>query len=269
MKAVGYPRVSTHAQDNKGYSLDDQVQAIESFCKQQGIDLVAHFMEVESAETVRDRPSFKAALRYLYNDPSVEAIVINNLDRYSRSVMDDEIIKRGLAKRGKRLLSVQELYLTPIAEIDPEHEEYLYSARQHRMVEAEAERKRIKRRVLNGKEGKMVAGGWIGFRPPYEYDVFQGELVINPERARWTRHMRRLRKYLGWTFKRIAIYMNQIEVPPPHARPMVRKRMTPKVKGVGAWTLSSVRNILRTDRDWSDRKGILKDEFRSRRRKAV
>lgn len=256
MKVIGYPRVSTLAQDARGYSLDDQVSAIESFCKQQGFELTAHYMEVESAATLKDRPAFKAALKHLYHSDA-EAIIITNLDRFSRSVLDGEVIRQSLARRGKRLISIQEQYLTPTAYVDPDHQLYLESAFQHRMVEAEAERKRIKRRILTGKRAKSEAGGWIGFRPPYEYDVFQGELVLNEERAAVVRLMRRLRNWLGWTFQRIADYLNEHDVPPPHARRALKRRQRPLQRGTGRWTDCNVFGILSKKRDWSERKGTL------------
>lgn len=263
MKAVGYPRVSTMGQDSNGYSLEDQVTCIEKFCAEKGIELVAHFMEIESAATMTNRPAWKGALKLVYNSPDIEFVVITNLDRHSRSVLDAEIVKRGLSKRGKRLLSVQEQYLTPIYDSDPEFGDYLESAMQHRMVEAEQERKRIRRRVLRGKKAKSARGGWIGFRPPYEYDVVQGELVLNAERSAVVRLMRRLRKWTGISYRRIAAYLNAKEIPPPHARKTLRDRQRPPLRGTGLWTDSSVFNLLKTnsDRDWgaeSGRKGLVK-----------
>jgi site-specific DNA recombinase len=267
MKVIGYPRVSTLAQDSRGYSLNDQVTAIESFCRKEGLTLTAHFVEVESAATLKDRPNFRAALKHLFNSDA-EAIIITNLDRFSRSVLDGEVIRQALARNGKRLISIQEQYLTPTRAGDPDHDEYLQTAFQHRMVEAEAERKRIRRRILTGKKAKSESGGWIGFRPPYEYDVIQGELVINPERAAIVRYIRRLRYWMGWTYEAIAVFLNEKQVPPPHARRPLKKRQRESgfpQRGTGAWTMNSVYNILRrmreSGRDYSDRKGILK-EFR-------
>lgn len=268
MKAFGYPRVSTMSQDSSGYSLEEQVASIEAFCKQQGIELAAHFLEVESAATLKARPSFKAALKAVYNDPTIDAIIITNLDRFSRSVLDAEVVRQALARRGKRLISIQEQYLTPTAGVDPEYEMYLESAFQHRMVEAEAERKRIRRRSLTGKKAKQDAGGWIGFRPPFEYDVIQGDLVQNFERALILRHMRRLRNWLGWSYQKIADYLNAKEIAPPHARQSLKKRQRPLQKGNGKWIQNSVRNLLVTQRDWSDRRGILRENLFPTRRGA-
>ena len=254
--------MSTLGQDSKGYSLEDQVTCIEKFCQENGIELVAHFMEIESAATMKDRPAFKGALKHVYNSPNIEALVITNLERYSRSVLDSEIVKRGLSKRGKRLLSVQERYLTPMYDSDPEFEDYLESAMQHRMVEAEQERKRTRRRSLRGKKAKQAKGGWIGSRVPYEYDVVESDIVLNQERARVLRHIRRLRFWLQWSCPRIAEYLNGRNKKgfvylPPHAKPRQKQRQRPNVVGTGKWTKNSVYHILRPGCGWEDRKGMV------------
>lgn len=257
MKAIGYPRVSTYSQDALGFSLDDQIKSIEEFCQDKGIELTAHFLESESAKTIKDRPSFKAALRHLYNSPEVNAIIVTNLDRSSRSVLDSELIRQALARRGKRLISIQEQYLTPYGDnVDPEFEDYLETAIQHRMVESEAERKRIRKRFLRGRKAKEEKGGWIGFRPPYEYDVVQGELVVNHERARVVRLICRLRRILSWQYKEIAAYLNEKDIPPPHlAKIPQKKRRRPIVRGSGEWNVWSVRRIIVTDREWGPESG--------------
>jgi DNA invertase Pin-like site-specific DNA recombinase len=262
MRAVGYVRVSTNGQDATGFSLDQQIESIKKFCADNKIEMVNHYVETESAATITARPAFKNALRHVYNDPGVQYLVITNLDRHSRSVFDSEIIKRGLSKRGKKLISVQEQYLTPVRSVDPEFEEYLESALQHRMVEAEQERKRTRRRSLRGKKAKQEKGGWIGFRVPYEYDVVQGDIIVNCERSRLIRHMRRLRFWLQWSHQRIADYLNGTNkrgqiYPPPHARPSLRQRQRPNVYGTGRWTRNSVYHILRPGRGWDDRKGMV------------
>lgn len=260
MKAIGYGRASGYGQESRGYSLEDQRAGIELFCKQNGIELVDFFIETESAATIKARPVFKTALRAVYNDSEVTALVIMNLDRHSRSVFDAEIIKRGLAKRGKRLISVQEQYLTPIHAVDPEFKDYLEAAMQHRMVEAEQERRRIRRRCIRGKKAKEARGGWVGYRPPYEYDVVQGELVPNFERAMIRRHATRLRICFEWTYQRISDYLNGDNrltnpdgsrgrvFPPPHERETLKKRTRPRQRGTGLWTANSVYKLLNSYR---------------------
>jgi len=273
MRAIGYPRVSTHGQERHGYSLEEQVSSIEKFCLDKGIELTSHFIEKESAATIRNRPSFKAAMKHVFDSPDIDAIIVTNLDRFSRSVLDAELIRLAFERRGKKLISIQEQHLTPLQKYDDCDEDYLLAARQHRMVEAEQERKRMRKRMVSGKRQKSLNGGWIGFRPPFEYDVIQGELVYNMERGRVIRHIFRIRKYLGLSFRQIAAYMNgrnglinsdgtrgRVFLPPAIARKPMRKRRNPITK-LKVWGLGSVRNIIACDngpRTWgtgSERQG--------------
>lgn len=265
MKAIGYIRVSTLGQDATGFSVEQQQSSIRQFCEQHQIELVQCYEDKISGATIKDRGAFKQALKHLYADNSINCFVITNLDRHTRSVLDFEIVKRGLAKRGKKLLSVQEQFLTPVHAVDPEFADYLEAAQQHRMVEAEQERKRIRRRTLRGKKAKETKGGWIGFRVPYEYDAVQGELVLNKERFKLLRHITRLRNWLGWPCQKIADYLNgqnryKRVYPPPHAKPTVKQRQTDLVRGTGRWDRFSVYNLVRNDRqrDWTEKKGVLK-----------
>lgn len=263
MKALGYPRVSSNTQSSQGFSLTDQSRSIESFAVEQNIDLVAHFPEVESASSMIGRPIFRAMLEHLYDNPDIEAIIITNLDRSTRTLLDYELLKRELKKYGKRLLSVQESYLTPLK--DRPDDEYLESALQHRMVEAEAERKRIKKRCDLGKARKVAQGGWHGHVPPYEYDVLAGELVLNQDRWRVCRHilrLSRLKKPNGQPLlgtQKIAHYLNGKNnlidpktgkrgrvFPPAHARANIKRRQSPYQRPfTSQWSQCSVYCLLR------------------------
>lgn len=264
LRAVGYPRVSGETQGNSGYSLADQVKSIEAFCLANNIELVAHYTEVESAATMHKRPAFKAALRHVYSS-DIDCIVFNNLDRYSRDSLGAELIRRSMKKRGKKLISVQESYLTPVQALpgadDDGADDYLEAAIQHRMVEAEQERKRIVKRLKKGRIEKISRGGWPGHRPPFEADVIAGELVLNPVRARIVRHIVRLRKLKHpngehvFTYKQIANYLNgENDLIDPATgevgrrferyfdRPMKQKRIKKRIQN-NLWNVEGVRRI--------------------------
>ena len=266
LRAIGYPRVSGESQGHSGYSLGDQVKAIEEFAERNNIELVAHYMEIESGSTIHKRPGFKAALKHCYHDAGIDCIIFSNLDRYSRDSLGAELIRRSMKARGKKLISVQESYLTPVRGYDNggsgEEDDYLEAAIQHRMVEAEQERKRIVRRCQRGKDKKIAGGGWGGHRPPYECDVIQGELVLNPDRARIIRHIVRLRKLRNFdgshvfSLQAIADYLNgknnlidpitgQVgrKFPRYFDRQLVRKRIKPRLQ-LNLWNREGIRKIV-------------------------
>ena len=68
MKAVSYLRVSTAAQGRSGLGLEAQRAAVEEFCRQRGVALLAELIEVESGAHA-DRPELAAAvITFLKND---------------------------------------------------------------------------------------------------------------------------------------------------------------------------------------------------------
>lgn len=259
IKAVGYPRVSGAGQHAKGHSLEAQAADIEEFCRQNNIHLVAHYREVESAKAVASRPVFKAMLRHAYKDPEITLIIFNNLDRYARNVIDNELVRQALAKKGKQIISVQQKYLTPLT--PDQEDEDLVAALQHAAVDNERERKKIKKRFLRGKQQKVENGGWAGHRPPYECDVVQGELVINKERAAILRHIKRLHKLGSLSLPQICEYLNGNNrmlnpdgtrgriMPAPGTRVGLRKRTGGYIKKPrGVWTVGTLWGILNRDK---------------------
>lgn len=250
--AIAYVRVSTETQEHRGTSLQGQVEEIEQFCRDHDIELRAHFLEVESAKTVQDRTIFKAALHHIHYNGEVNLIICTNLDRFARNTIDNEIIRQALQRKGKRVISVQQRFLTPF---HSEHEdEDLIAAIQHTAVDNERERRRIRKRMMAGKARKIAAGGWVGYRPPYGYKAGQTNLEANPEQQRVIRLMGRLWKlqidgHRRFTPRKIAGYLNGNNrlidpvtkkrgriFPPPHMQPTKRVRRRPLGRGKGYWT---------------------------------
>jgi hypothetical protein len=150
-------------------------------------------------------------------------------------------------------------------EDNPDFDDELVAMRQRAAVEAEFERKRIRRRCMAGKKRKVMEGGWIGHQPWYEVDVIRGRPVLNQERARVVRLIRQLRsvaetkgrrKGYPMSFIKIAGYLNGSNglfrkdgsglrgrvFPPPSSRETIKQRRTPK-RQVGPWCRETVRKI--------------------------
>lgn len=270
IKAVGYPRVSSSGQSGKGHSLEAQAKDIEEFCRQNNIELVAHYREVESAAAVSTRPIFKAMLKHVYRDPSISLIIFNNLDRYARNVIDNELIRQTLAKKGKQIISVQQKHLTPL--LADNDDEDLIAALQHAAVDNERERKKIKKRFLRGKQQKVESGGWAGHRPRYEYDAIQGELVLNEERARYLRLIKRIYKLGIFSLPQLCEYLNGKNnllkpdgtrgrvIPSPGSRKNLRKRIGAYIKKPrGVWTVGTLWGILNRERRETQRQQRLQN----------
>src|ERR1700724_806545 len=62
---IEYVRVSTQEQGRSGLGLEGQREAIRGFCEAERVNVVASFVEIESAkgDTLERRPKLKAALK--------------------------------------------------------------------------------------------------------------------------------------------------------------------------------------------------------------
>jgi len=107
-RAVGYVRVSTAAQAEKGLSIDAQRASIEKYCEMHGIVLVG--VEVDDGYTGKnlDRPAAQRAIEALKSG-AADSLVVLKLDRLTRSTRDlYGLIEDVFEPLGASFLSVHE-----------------------------------------------------------------------------------------------------------------------------------------------------------------
>jgi len=199
---VGYIRVSGENQARDGHSLDVQKEAIEKYCAGNSLNLLYTFEDVQSGESAEKRKGLQAALSMLEND-SASALVVYKQDRFTRSVYDAEAIKRQLKSSGKKLLTVADH-----TDWGTDDGEMMF---QFKSVFAEYERKQIRRRCVAGYLRKVETGGYAAGHPPFGYDAFKGELVVNELELRALAVINEMRAS-GLYFRVIADYLNACEV---------------------------------------------------------
>ena len=89
-------RVSTEDQAREGFSLPEQKERLEAFCKFKGYTIVDYYTDAGiSAKTGNYRPKFEELLQDI-RDKKVITIVVLKLDRLTRSVADWENILKSL-----------------------------------------------------------------------------------------------------------------------------------------------------------------------------
>jgi DNA invertase Pin-like site-specific DNA recombinase len=105
MKAIGYARVSTDKQADKGVSLEAQTEKVRAMAIVKDVELVDVLVDAgESAKNLQ-RPGM-ARLLELVDRREVDVVIIAKLDRLTRSVADlAELLKR-FKRRGVSLVSV-------------------------------------------------------------------------------------------------------------------------------------------------------------------
>jgi DNA invertase Pin-like site-specific DNA recombinase len=106
MPAIGYCRVSTDKQSEKGVSLEAQTEKIRAMAVVHGLELIEVVEDGESAKSLH-RPGMQRVLE-MVRRREVEAVIIAKLDRLTRSVKDLCELLELFEHRGVALISVAE-----------------------------------------------------------------------------------------------------------------------------------------------------------------
>jgi DNA invertase Pin-like site-specific DNA recombinase len=107
MTTVGYVRVSTEKQAERGFSLEAQAEKIRAMALVQSADLSEIIIESGESAKSLNRPGM-AKLLALVDAGKVKAVIVAKLDRLTRSVKDlCELLER-FERRGVALVSVAE-----------------------------------------------------------------------------------------------------------------------------------------------------------------
>jgi site-specific DNA recombinase len=107
MKAIGYARVSTDKQADRGVSLEAQTQKIRAMIVVHSAELADIIVEAGESAKSLNRPGVQRLLA-LVDSGEVNAVIVAKLDRLTRSVKDlCELLER-FERRGVALISVAE-----------------------------------------------------------------------------------------------------------------------------------------------------------------
>lgn len=159
MKAVVYTRVSTDEQAAKGFSLPTQLEACRKYAHEKGLSIIGEFCDDFTGSRL-DRPQLDK-LRELIAHSPVDAVIVYDLDRLSRSLVHQLILEEEFSKHRAQLHCV-------LGQYDNNPEGKLQ--KQLRGAIAEYEREKIRERAMRGKRGKAKAGFYIAQgHPPYGY----------------------------------------------------------------------------------------------------
>ena len=85
--AVGYIRVSTDQQGERGYGLDAQAELVREEARRRGWHLQHVYVDVASGKSTKRRPQYSQAVRDL-SSGRAQVLIVAKLDRLSRSLVD-------------------------------------------------------------------------------------------------------------------------------------------------------------------------------------
>jgi len=198
MKAIGYIRVSTEEQAKEGVSLEAQAKAVQAYAEMRGIKLVDIVVDagVSAGKPLHDRKGglvVRTAVRRKY----VDAVITFKLDRLFRDCAECLTVIGNWDKVGVSLHLVDlggqaidtatamgRFFLTVMAGA------------------AELERNLIRERTSTAMQHMRENGAYTGGRPPYGYELRDGELVENEREQLIVRAAKRMRE-LGKSLREI------------------------------------------------------------------
>src|ERR1700730_1409791 len=107
MRAIGYVRVSTDKQSEKGVSLDAQTEKIRAMAVVHGAELIEVVQDGGESAKSLNRPGVQRVLA-MVERRAVQAVIVAKLDRLTRSVKDLCELLELFERRGVALISVAE-----------------------------------------------------------------------------------------------------------------------------------------------------------------
>lgn len=225
MRLVGYARVSTDAQAERGLGLEVQEQGLRSWACRRGNRLIAIHRDegVSGSEGLDGRRGLAAALRDVRK---ADGLVVYRLDRLARDLIVQEQLLDEVRRSGRETFSVadgENGYLRDDPE-DPSRR----LIRQVLGAVAEYERAMTRLRLKEGRARKAAEGGFAYGAPPFGYKSVEGSLAPRDDETETVCRMTQLRQQ-GASLREIVEVLDSESRPPRHG---------------GTWHPETVRRVL-------------------------
>ena len=178
-RAALYMRVSTDAQFEEGYSIEQQKEMLEAYCKAKRIEEYECYIDPGFSGSNIERPAMQNLIRDI-REGRITHVLVYKLDRLSRSQKDT-------------LYLIEDVFNTHDVTFTSLNENFDTSTPTGKAmlgmmsVFAQLERETIRERTRMGMLDRLKEGYWPGgARTPfgYDYDSAQGTLVPNADAAR-------------------------------------------------------------------------------------
>ncbi|KMY68347.1 resolvase [Desulfocarbo indianensis] len=200
-QAFAYLRVSTVGQV-QGHGFDRQLDTIQAYAKEAGIEIVQDFKEegISGTADETERPAFQELMAAVLGN-GVRTIIVESMDRLARELRIQEALLVYLASKGVNLISARTAEnITQAVQADPLKKALV----QVQGVFAELEKNQLVRRLKKGRDRTRQLTGRCEGRRPY------GETEDEQAVIRRIRAMRRRRRngMKGMTLQAIADRLN-------------------------------------------------------------
>lgn len=175
-----YVRVSHEEQAKFGLSIDTQIESLVNYCKQNNIKVLKIYKdEGISASSVKKR---KAFVEMIEECQKGEIILFTKLDRFSRNLLDANLIVQELDKKGVSIKAINE------DDIDTSNADgkFIFNLK---LSLAQREIEKTSERIKDVFAYKIKQGEVIYGKKIFGYDKVGKRLVINQREANMLRDM--------------------------------------------------------------------------------
>ena len=198
MKILGYIRVSTKQQTQKGNSLKLQKSKIKDYCRLNDFELIEIYEDKGiSGMSIDKRGGYKEMVNYLTNN-DIDGIVVWSLSRLGRKMKDVVEFMDVLKGNNINFFSIKQ-NLTNNDKVGSLIMNILGSINE---FEVEVIRERIKDVKINKKKNGEVYG-----RLQYGWDNVEGKLIKNDEEFSVIKRIKNL-KTRGYSWRKISNRLN-------------------------------------------------------------
>ena len=199
MKILGYIRVSTKLQSEKGNSLKLQKSKIKDYCRLNDFELIEIYEDKGiSGMSIDKRDGYKEMVNYLTNN-DIDGIVVWSLSRLGRKMKDVVEFMDILKKNNINFFSIKE-NLSNNDKVGSLIMNILGSINE---FEVEVIRERIKDVKRNKKQNGEVYG-----KLQYGWDNINGKLIKNDFEFRVIKRIKNLRSR-GYSWRKISNRLNK------------------------------------------------------------
>ena len=197
-----YTRVSTEDQAKEGFSLEAQLDKLQSYCKARDWNVAGEYIDDGYSGRNTKRPAYNNMIKEM---EKWDLLLVIKMDRIHRNSKNFMTMMEYLNKENKEFVSMSESLDTSTA-----MGRFVMDIIQ-RIAQLESEQ--IGERVYVGMEQKARTNkGMLGFNIPYGYDYIDGKLVINENESEYVKTIfEKYNENIGMS--KIASFLNENKVP--------------------------------------------------------
>jgi len=196
---IGYCRVSTQVQVDRGQGLEIQKQKIQEYCKKENLNLIKIYEDAGISGAVKDRPALLNLLKDCESG-RIKKIIIYKQDRLSRELGVSLWLEAQFKKYDVELVSVLEPAFDTNDPMGKAFKRIIH-------VFAELERDIIFTRMRDGRENRAKKGHRACGPIPFGYLKKGRQLVLCEDESFWVEKIFKW-KVKGYTYSKIVNRLN-------------------------------------------------------------